>query len=700
MAALEAQGTMPSAPLAKQGTMPTAPAPLEKQGTVAAAAPVEKQGTLPTAPPAAVERQGTVAAAPAPAEKQGTMPLPVSCFGGGAGSGPTSPTAGLPPSPRDGGPKLPPLEETSAMFRAQYNIAEHLGEGSFATVKRCQRKRDDRHFAAKIIEKRRVGVAELDSLLYEVLVMRELANPGHQTLILMHEAFEGPDELILVLDLIEGQTLFDRIIESKHYTESISSIISGNLFRGVQYMHSKDIMHRDLKPENLLMKRQRTHTPGEEGYILDMTEVVIADLGLASRPPSKVVCGSPAYVAPEVLMTQTGDCSYGTSCDVWSLGVIIYITFCGTFPFKGASQTETFNKILTSPLEFGHAVWTDASVDAPEFLTKLLDKDPDDRPTAAGALSLAWITGSGLKQPEKRAQHMETARRGLQRFRLREKVSVVMNVFRGARRLRLLGQQSSSPRSRARQQKQEAEGPAFMRYVKPASDTALLITCQSQTDPDKTHSCDLRLCSASARTRSDFALYQTCTCASKKVCRHLQYIYVWLFIGDRVAEIPPHCSELENRHRELSDKVAAFPPGDPPPDGVREQLEVYRSLSAVVEFLLHARDFKAAYEMVPDTDKKAILHSAHFALGGSNRSRPPEQRSPTIGPAEPPADDAAGTGPRQVSGELTADSRMGSSGLHSQMGNSGRSESGAFADPCADTLADQGSLMSMPRSPQ
>lgn len=568
--------------LAQQGTVAAAPAPLAQQGTVAAGPPLAAQGTVAAAAPGLFEAQGTVAAA-APGTFAPTA----------AAAGPSSTLIG-----------------SAEAFHQQYAVHEHLGEGSFATVKRCVRKTGGEAFAAKFIDKKIAGVAELDGLLYEVEVMRGLSHP---MLMRMHSAFEGADEIIIVLDLLEGQTLFDRIIDSKHYDEATAARATANMLSGLGYLHARGVMHRDLKPENLLMKRKRTHNPGQPGYMLDMTEVVIADFGLATQPPSKVVCGSPAYVAPEVLMTQTGDCSYGVSCDVWSMGVIVYIMFSGSFPFKGKTQSDTFHAIMMNPLRFQGDVWKDLSQDSAGFLEKLLDKDPDERPSAAAALRLAWVTGQQLQQPEKRQDHMEKSRHGLQRFRLREKVSCVMNVFRGARRLRLLAPGAGGAAAAKGQ-----EGPAFLRYLKPPSDTALAIPAQSQTDPSKTHTVDLRLCSAQARRGVDFTLHSVCTCPSRKVCRHLQYVYMWLFVGDRAAEVPPHCSEMENRRRELVDQAAAF--GAPTDADALAQLQAYRALAETTEFLLRARDFRAAYDAVPDADKKAIL-STHFGSSAAMGSR-------------------------------------------------------------------------------
>eukprot|EP01065_Artemidia_motanka_P023862 TRINITY_DN2850_c3_g1_i1.p1 TRINITY_DN2850_c3_g1~~TRINITY_DN2850_c3_g1_i1.p1 ORF type:complete len:658 (+),score=182.96 TRINITY_DN2850_c3_g1_i1:178-2151(+) len=592
-----------------QGTVATA-APLAAQGTVAAgAAPLVAQGTVAAS---SLSVQGTVAATPlqpaAPLSMQSTVAA-TSGGGGGVGGflsaqgtiatmGTSAHSASVQEPDRASPDLVPPSRSCNAqdidVFFARYSVGERLGEGSFATVKKCIDITSGQVHAAKIIDKRKAGVAQLDSVMSEVEIMDGLK---HQHLIHMHQAFEGPQQVIIVMDFVAGQTLFDRIIDSKHYDEYIASVAAANLMEGIRYLHEQNIMHRDLKPENLLMKRRRVSNHGDKEYVLEMTEVVIADFGLAAHPPSRSICGSPAYVAPEILMTQSGDCDYGVSCDVWSLGVVIYVMFCGAFPFKDKTDAKTFQLILTQPLSFSQDAWADVSAEAREFLQRLLEKDPEERPSAAASLMLPWIKN----RDRARRVHMEKTRVGLQRFRLREKVTTVMNVFRGARRLRMgIANRHGGA--------QDDVTPAFAKYVKATSDTSPLIPVQSQTDPGKVYEVDLRMCVPELGLRGgDFVLHRICSCASVKVCRHLQYVYQWLFLGDRHSDITPQFSELEHRRRVLTDRAATFPIDSSDAVEMRTQVDTYRTLSSVHEMLLYARDFKAAFEQVPETDKKAIL---------------------------------------------------------------------------------------------
>jgi len=142
--------------------------------------------------------------------------------------------------------------------------------------------------------------------------MRKL---NHENIIKLHEVYESENHIYLVLELLSGGELFERIIQKGQYTEKDSCILMKNLLSALAYMHSKGIMHRDIKPENLILKESDNDW-----------NVKIADFGLATHvnPSHDYLfkrCGTPGYVAPEVL----ADAKYDQKVDVFSAGVILYI---------------------------------------------------------------------------------------------------------------------------------------------------------------------------------------------------------------------------------------------------------------------------------------------------------------------------------------------------------------------------------------
>ena len=145
------------------------------------------------------------------------------------------------------------------------------------------------------------------------------------------------------------------------------------MLSAVKHLHEKGIVHRDLKPENFLMDDTSENS-----------EVKLIDFGLSKRfsqdqEVSKMttVVGTPYYVPPEVLKG-----SYDHTCDVWSLGVILFVFLCGYPPFEGDNNKEIFRNVVKQPLTFDPADWNSVSAQAKDLVTKMLDKDPSQRISA------------------------------------------------------------------------------------------------------------------------------------------------------------------------------------------------------------------------------------------------------------------------------------------------------------------------------
>jgi len=184
------------------------------------------------------------------------------------------------------------------------------------------------------------------------------------------------------MELVIGKELFDKIVEKGQYSEKDASNIVRQIVSAVEYLHQNGIAHRDLKPENLL-------SAGD-----DENEVIkIADFGFSKQfGEEKLVtsCGSPGYVAPEVLTSE----SYDKSVDMWSVGVIIYILLCGYPPFYADNAPALFKKIMDVKYDFEDPSWDDVSEAAKNLIRHLLVKDPSKRYTAKQCLNDPWVSGS------------------------------------------------------------------------------------------------------------------------------------------------------------------------------------------------------------------------------------------------------------------------------------------------------------------
>lgn len=273
---------------------------------------------------------------------------------------------------------------TMAPIEDKYVLKELLGTGAFSEVRLAEsRDRPGNMFAVKIIDKKALKGKE-DSLENEIRVLRrfsELARQArpdaadagpwlsHPNIVQLLETFEDKFKVYLVMELVTGGELFDRIVEKGSYTEKDASHLIRQVLEAVDYMHEQGVVHRDLKPENLLY-----YSPDED------SKIMISDFGLSKMEDSGIMataCGTPGYVAPEVLAQKP----YGKAVDVWSIGVISYILLCGYPPFYDENDANLFAQILKGDFEFDSPYWDEISDSAKDFIRHLMCVDVDKRYT-------------------------------------------------------------------------------------------------------------------------------------------------------------------------------------------------------------------------------------------------------------------------------------------------------------------------------
>merc|ERR1719319_2222614 len=213
------------------------------------------------------------------------------------------------------------LAETwPAEVAERYHVRPVVGDGNFAVVRVCYSRSSRKEFAVKIIDKAKCQGKE-HMIESEISILTAIDHPN---IIRLEEVFDFPGEKYLVMEYVQGGDLFDAIAADIKYSEAVARDMVHDLADALQYLHDRMICHRDIKPENLLViDRQTTKS------------LKLADFGLAVgvREPLFTVCGTPTYVAPEIL-AETG---YGVKVDVWSIGVILYILLCGYPPFSSRS---------------------------------------------------------------------------------------------------------------------------------------------------------------------------------------------------------------------------------------------------------------------------------------------------------------------------------------------------------------------------
>ncbi|XP_041116229.1 serine/threonine-protein kinase DCLK1a isoform X2 [Polyodon spathula] len=278
------------------------------------------------------------------------------------------------------GPQVP------ASIAERYKVGRTIGDGNFAIVRECVERSTGREYALKIINKSKCRGKE-HMIQNEVSILRRVKHPN---IVLLIEEMDTYTELYLVMELVKGGDLFDAITSTNKYTERDASGMLYNLVSAIKYLHSLNIVHRDIKPENLLVYE---HQDGSKSLKL-------GDFGLATLVdgPLYTVCGTPTYVAPEII-AETG---YGLKVDLWAAGVISYILLCGFPPFRGSSEDQEvlFDQILMGQLDFPSPYWDHISDSAKELITLMLQVEVDQRYSALQVLDHPWVNDDGMPENE------------------------------------------------------------------------------------------------------------------------------------------------------------------------------------------------------------------------------------------------------------------------------------------------------------
>ncbi|KAL0110403.1 hypothetical protein PUN28_013795 [Cardiocondyla obscurior] len=292
---------------------------------------------------------------------------------------------------KDEGDDLLPDKDAAKGFYAKYEPKEILGRGISSTVRRCIEKETGIEYAAKIIdisnETREDGHTMKDATLQEVQILRRVA--GHPYIIELHDVFESSTFIFLIFELCKNGELFDYLTSVVTLSEKKTRYIMRQVFEGVQHIHNQGIVHRDLKPENILLD--------------DNLNVKITDFGFARvlKPGEKLedLCGTPGYLAPEVLKCNMFDNTegYGFEVDIWACGVIMFTLLVGCPPFWHRKQMVMLRNIMDGNYSFTSPEWADITEAPKDLIRQLLVVDPKRRISIKDALDHSFFHTVELK---------------------------------------------------------------------------------------------------------------------------------------------------------------------------------------------------------------------------------------------------------------------------------------------------------------
>jgi len=308
--------------------------------------------------------------------------------------------------------KRPPMQTMDTTFHDLYKLTgEILGEGSYGSVKTCKNIFTGAEYAAKIIEKI-PGSFSRSKVLKEIEIYHLCR--GHKNIVQLIEFFEETDKFVLVFEKVEGGSLLKYIQSRDSFTEGEARTIIKDIAEAINHLHEKGVAHRDIKPDNVLCTNSNS-TGVVKLCDFDLCSPISLDI---STPTLLSPVGSLEYMAPEVADTfiaddyyddNDEDISYNKKCDLWSLGIIMYILLSGNPPFSGncglgcgwesgddcgQCQQLLMASIMEAEVQLSGQTWDFISAEAKDLIKRLLEKDSLERFSSQQVLDHPWVTNN------------------------------------------------------------------------------------------------------------------------------------------------------------------------------------------------------------------------------------------------------------------------------------------------------------------
>ncbi|OMJ71185.1 hypothetical protein SteCoe_30681 [Stentor coeruleus] len=261
-------------------------------------------------------------------------------------------------------------------IRNDYSIGDKIGNEKFAALHKCKSKQTGQRLLVKIFSVTAIEPKALESFIQEAELLREADHPN---IIKVIDIYKDETNAYIVTEYCKGGELLERITELGSLSENKVASYMKQIISAVVYLHSKRIIHRDLRLENVMFLNK------DKDSCLKLVE-----FGSCKHFEKNVRVlervGSPYFMSPEVILGN-----FDSKCDVWSLGVMIYVLLSGSTPFVGSTETEIMQSVLTSELLFEGKKWKKISNEAKNLIRSLLNRNSKERPNAKHVLNDPWI---------------------------------------------------------------------------------------------------------------------------------------------------------------------------------------------------------------------------------------------------------------------------------------------------------------------
>lgn len=272
------------------------------------------------------------------------------------------------------------LYDLPEVITSKYHVGRKLGAGASGTVYHVHNYQTCNAYALKHIKKNLLVDLKTEKAMNEAKIMKSLKHP---CVVQMNDIIDTPDSVFIMLELMHGGDLLTRIQRCSYLSEDLSKLSFYQICHAIKYLHDRNVTHRDLKPDNILLATKD-----------DETLVKVSDFGLSklvqNNSVMKTLCGTPLYVAPEVLQTN-GRGEYSEKVDVWSLGVVLFTCLSGTLPFANEYGSPATEQIKHGRFKFISPNWKNVSEVAKKFVCEILTIDVEKRPSIDKVLQHPWL---------------------------------------------------------------------------------------------------------------------------------------------------------------------------------------------------------------------------------------------------------------------------------------------------------------------